>query len=318
MQLTNEQQIIVDTDCNIVINAVAGSGKTSTLIEYAKHRPGGKKILYLAFNKNVKNEAIQKFAKAEVKNVRVETAHSLAYDFIMKGSQYKLATGYKAYDWCEMLNIKSGDRHVDFIVANHISKYLSYYCNSKETRVQDLDYSATITDQKALTFVKNLYPMIERHTIEAFKKMDTGEIGVTHDFYLKKFQLGDAAIDGDYILFDEGQDASAAMLDVFLRQQSRKIIVGDMHQQIYGWRYAVNSLQQVDFAMYNLSNSFRFNDEVAFVANKILDWKKYLGLPQAVKINGVGVPSQVNLSRAILGRKNLTLLVHAIAKWQQG
>src|SRR5205085_2593365 len=84
MQLTNEQQNIVDTDCNMVINAVAGSGKTSTLIAYAKSRPPGKKILYLAFNKTVKTEALQKFAKAEVQDVRVETAHSLAYDFIVK------------------------------------------------------------------------------------------------------------------------------------------------------------------------------------------------------------------------------------------
>src|SRR6516225_7400833 len=107
MQLTNEQQKIIETNCNIVINAVAGSGKTSTLIAYAKSRAATEKILYLGFNKTVKTEAIQKFAKAEVSNVRVETAHSLAYDFIIKGSQYKLVQGYKAHEWCDALNIKT-------------------------------------------------------------------------------------------------------------------------------------------------------------------------------------------------------------------
>jgi superfamily II DNA or RNA helicase len=56
------------TNEDLVINAVAGSGKTTTLIEYARTRPVNSKILYLAFNKTVKTEAIQKFNKAELKN----------------------------------------------------------------------------------------------------------------------------------------------------------------------------------------------------------------------------------------------------------
>jgi hypothetical protein len=318
MQLTDEQQKVIETDSNIAINAVAGSGKTSTLIAYAKSRPVTSKILYLAFNKTVKTEAVQKFAMADAKNVRVETAHSLAYNFIVKGSRYKVAPGYKAHEWCDMLKIKTGDRIVDCIVANHVGRFLGYYCNSKARKIQDLDYSATITDPKALGFVKNMYAAIEQFTISAFTGMDNGEIDITHDFYLKKFQLSEPALDQDYILFDEGQDASPAMLDVFLKQKSKRIIVGDMHQQIYGWRHAINSLQQVDFSMYPLSNSFRFNDEVALVANKILGWKKYLNQGPAVKINGVGIPSEVSLSRAVLGRTNLGLLLHAIYKWEQG
>lgn len=69
MQLTPEQQAVIDTNTNLVINAVAGSGKTTTLIEYAKSRTAGCKILYLAFNKTVKTEAIQKFEIAGVKMV---------------------------------------------------------------------------------------------------------------------------------------------------------------------------------------------------------------------------------------------------------
>ncbi|MEP6512827.1 MAG: hypothetical protein ABJA79_03090 [Parafilimonas sp.] len=38
MQLTAEQLNILSTNENVVINAVAGSGKTTTLIEYAKTR----------------------------------------------------------------------------------------------------------------------------------------------------------------------------------------------------------------------------------------------------------------------------------------
>jgi len=318
MLLTPEQEAVLNTNGNLVINAVAGSGKTTTLIEYAKCRPANSKILYLAFNKTVKTEALQKFAAAGVGNVRVETAHSLAFDHVVKHSHYQVVAGYKSHEWCEMLNIKTGDRHADFIIASHVNKFISYFCNSHVVKVQELNYANAVTDAKAKTFVNNFYTVIERLTREALAKMDKGEIAVTHDFYLKKFQLSHPDLHYDYILFDEGQDASAAMLDVFLKQKGFKIIVGDAHQQIYGWRYAINSLQQVDFPVYNLSNSFRFDDEIALIANKILAWKKNLKQPHVVKINGAGTASDNIITKATLGRTNLGLLLNAIAQWQHG
>jgi superfamily I DNA/RNA helicase len=318
MQLTAEQQAVLGTNENLVINAVAGSGKTTTLIEYAKTRPPGSKILYLAFNKTVKTEALQKFAAAGVSNVKVETAHSLAFDHIIKQSAYRIVQGYKSYELCTLLNIKTNDQHTDFIIASHVNKFIRYFCNSKAARVTDLDYAETITDAKAKIFVTNFYKLIEQYTREALARMDKGEIDVTHDFYLKKFQLGNPVLSFDYILFDEGQDASAAMLDVFLKQTAIKIIVGDMHQQIYGWRYAINSLQQVNYPVYHLSHSFRFDDEVALVANKILGWKKALNQPPAVNLIGAGKPAPTIRTRATLGRTNLGLLLNAIAQWQHG
>ena len=118
-------------------------------------------------------------------------------------------------------------------------------------------------------------------------------------------------------MFDEGQDASAAMLEVFLNQKAIKVIVGDAHQQIYGWRHAINSLQRVNFPVHNLSNSFRFDDEIALIANKILGWKRHLQLAPATRIVGTGHSSDVQ-TKATLGRTNLSLLINAISKWQRG
>lgn len=318
MKLTAEQQLVMDTNCNLVINAVAGSGKTTTLIAYAKSRPAGSRILYLAFNKTVKTEAISKFKAAGLGHVTVETAHSLAYDHVVKKFKYRVSPGYSSYEICEMMDINTGDRHTDYIIASHVNRFVSLFCNSRAARVQELDYRQEITEAKAKAFVTGFYPAIEQYTRELLARMDKGEIAVTHDFYLKKFQLCAPVLHYDYILFDEGQDASAAMLDVFLQQQAIKIIVGDVHQQIYGWRYAINSLQQVDFPVYHLSSSFRFDDEVALVANKILGWKKILDLPPAVKLTGAGEPGELIRTRATLGRTNLSLLVNAIAQWQHG
>ncbi|MEJ0104119.1 MAG: 3'-5' exonuclease [Bacteroidota bacterium] len=318
MRLTGEQLAVIETKGDLVINAVAGSGKTTTLIEYAKSRPADKKILYLAFNKTVKTEAVQKFEAVGLKNVKAETAHSLAFDHIIKFSQYKVVQGYSSYEWCDILGIKTGDRHTDFIIASHVSRFISYFCNSSAAKVPELNYIEVVVDAKAKIFVNNFYKLIEQYTREALAKMDKGHIAVTHDFYLKKFQLSQPALPYDYILFDEGQDASAAMLNIFLKQKAIKVIVGDIHQQIYGWRYAINSLQQVDFPVYNLSSSFRFDDEIALIANKILAWKKQLLLPGAVKINGIGEATGAAQTKATLGRTNLSLLINAIAQWQRG
>lgn len=83
MDLTLEQQNIVNSTGNLKINAVAGSGKTATLIEYARAKPKGSKILYLGFNKSVRMEAARKFADQGLGYVQAETAHSLAYKHIV-------------------------------------------------------------------------------------------------------------------------------------------------------------------------------------------------------------------------------------------
>ncbi|MBN1639153.1 MAG: AAA family ATPase, partial [Ignavibacteriales bacterium] len=313
MNLTSEQEGIINSKGNIKINAVAGSGKTTTIIEYAKAQPLQKKILYLAFNRSVKLEAIKKFSDKGLDNVRVETAHSLAFKNIVNKYGYKIkANGYKTYEVAELLGLKvDGDKHIELIIANHINKLLAYFCNSDKQKVKYLNYIATISDNKAATFIQRYYNFIEKQARIFLGKMDKGEIEITHDFYLKKFQLSNPKLDYDYILFDEGQDASPAMLDVFFKQKAIKVIVGDTHQQIYGWRWAVNSLERADYKTYFLSTSFRFEQDIANLAIEILKWKNHLFEQQPFEIIGKGKNDKIK-TRAVIARTNLGLLVMAI------
>lgn len=313
MKLTKEQHNIINAEGNLRVNAVAGSGKTTTIIEYAKSRPAESKILYLAFNKSVKMEAQRKFREAGLSNVRVETAHSLAYKHTVLNSNLKVRhQGYKTYELVELLGLQAtGDKLAPYIIANHINKLMAYFCNSDKQKVQELDYRNLITDSKAQAFVNTFYSYIERQSRMLLAKMYNAEIEVTHDYYLKKFQLDEPRLNYDYILFDEGQDASPAMLDVFLKQRAVKVIVGDAHQQIYGWRHAVNSLAHVDFQTYHLSTSFRFSQAIADLAVKVLDWKTLIGPHLKQTISGKGDTKEVKL-KAVLGRTNLGLLLKAI------
>lgn len=314
MELTSEQYNIIQSTGDIKINAVAGSGKTTTIIEYAKARPANSRILYLAFNKTVKLEAKKRFAEKGMYNVNVETAHSLAYKNIVMSSRYRVRSQeYKSYETAALLGIRgSGEKHTEYVIANHVNKFVAYFCNSDKPRVQDLNYLDVVTEPKAKAFVTSFYSYILEQARNLLALMDKGEIEIMHDFYLKKFQLSTPRLYYDYILFDEGQDASPAMLDVFLKQQSTKVIVGDTHQQIYSWRYAINSLERVSFPTFHLSTSFRFPQPIADLAREVLQWKHHLGKHSPVAINGKGIAAE-SKSRAVIGRTNLGLLLKAIA-----
>tara|TARA_R110001592_G_scaffold262565_1_gene527641 strand:+ start:14331 stop:16115 length:1785 start_codon:yes stop_codon:yes gene_type:complete len=313
MTLTKEQEAIIASDTDLIVNAVAGSGKTSTIIEYAKARPSESKILYLAFNKSVRVDAARKFLEKGLNNVTVETAHSLAFRHVVRGGNFKLSqAGYRPHEVVELFSISNEEeKHGAVIVGKHVIQFLSYFCNSDAERVKDLNYLDTIKDPKAIGFVTKHYDQIELLTRLLLKEMDSGKIAITHDFYLKKFQLSRPVLDFDYILFDEGQDASPAMLDVFVRQKAIKVIVGDSNQQIYSWRFAVNSLEKVAFKKLNLTTSFRFGPEIAALAKASLRPKKLLGSEAEVQIIGKGTSDQVR-TKAVLARTNLGLLLKAI------
>lgn len=313
MKLSPEQQQIIQSQGDIKINAVAGSGKTTTIIEYAKSRPEGSKILYLAYNKSVKIEAQNKFLEAGLQHVKIETAHSLAYKQIVFKHNYRVRTqSYRTYDIAELLGLKvGGEKHAEFIAANHINQMISYFCNSDKLKLADLNYQDIVSDKKAHAFVSRYYDYLLQHARILLARMDRGEIDITHDFYLKKFQLAAPQLGYDYILFDEGQDASPAMLDVFMKQKAVKVIVGDTHQQIYSWRFAINSLEKLNFKQYYLNNSFRFPKPIADLSKKVLSFKKQMGLKEVPPIEGLG-NVKTHKSKAILARTNLGLLLKAI------
>lgn len=101
--------------------------------------------------------------------------------------------------------------------------------------------------------------------------------------YLKVWALKKPKLPFDFILFDEAQDANPVLLHLLQEQQSQLIVVGDRYQQIYSWRGSVNAMSTFKtIHSCCLSQSFRFGQSIANVANSIL--KNYLGA--AVEIRG--------------------------------
>ena len=81
-----------ETDRNILISAVAGSGKTTTLmmlLESCKHR-----TLILAFNKSIQKEFEQRMSQRNLVQGKAMTMHSLGLQFLRKaGIKFRIENG---------------------------------------------------------------------------------------------------------------------------------------------------------------------------------------------------------------------------------
>ena len=78
MEISKEQLSIVEAiknDKNVIVDAVAGSGKTTTISFIAQDNLK-KKILILTYNTKLKIETRQKFEKLKLENCEIHTYHS--------------------------------------------------------------------------------------------------------------------------------------------------------------------------------------------------------------------------------------------------
>ena len=75
--MTDEQKNIVETlnHSNVLVNAVAGSGKTTTILFLAQHYVD-KQIMVITYNAKLRIETIKRCDKMNMKNIEVHTYHS--------------------------------------------------------------------------------------------------------------------------------------------------------------------------------------------------------------------------------------------------
>lgn len=75
-QQEQARQILLDGRQNILINACAGSGKTTTLLQMATHI--GKNFLALLYNRRLRAETIERSESLNHKNLTIDNYHGLA------------------------------------------------------------------------------------------------------------------------------------------------------------------------------------------------------------------------------------------------
>lgn len=309
MQLTNEQNDIVQCeDPNLTVNAFAGSGKTSTLVVYSEFRPNAR-ILYICFNSAVAAEARTRFPA----NVECKTSHSLAFSRF--GSLYKNKLGNpRAKDAVEYLRtiLRPGQMGKDqyFFAQIALRRVSSFFATGgTHADIPDELDNTMLTNPSGEEVNPAHITQAARLLWAAMKAVGNTQICMPHDGYLKLFQLSQPDLSRyDIILLDEAQDTNPCVLNIVKRQKMGKVLVGDRHQNIYGFRGSINAMAHVEGTMLALTSSFRFGSHIAETANAILH--TFCG--EEREIQGLSQDRSAVTSRCYLHRTNSGLFDKAI------
>lgn len=298
MILTKEQEEIINSDkLSFKINAVAGSGKTTTLLEYAK-KNSHLKILYLAYNKSLQTSLLDKLKKYNLPSMHISTIHSLAYNKI------------EAYNYTLAHDLKN--QIIENVITKHeltvnqkayypipeyvalIKDLVNFYCNSSlialDSKLIESYKKQSELGAKILELINKNETRVIEHLKTILSAMKNKVIDATHDFYLKMFYLNkkvSANLPYDLILVDEAQDISDVMIGIVENQSCRRIYVGDSFQQIYTFRFATNALNKIDLPSYDLTQSFRFGDNYAKVLQNNLNSLYEINSSKPLKISGL-------------------------------
>lgn len=280
MTFTKEQLDIINSkEHSFKINAVAGSGKTTTLLQYAKNFKE-LKILYLAYNKSLQTSLEQKLHKMQLFNMDVKTIHSLAFNK-MQAWKYKLSYDLKVDTIYKCIKEFEKEKITYEPTPNYlalIKDIVNFYCNSSLIQIDEQLLQSykkySNLDAKVLKLLKTKVSNILNHTRYILTCMKTHKIEATHDFYLKFFYLNkklSSNLGYDLILVDEAQDISDVMISIVEAQNCKRVYVGDSFQQIYSFRFAINALDKLKLPTFTLSKSFRFSNELAKRVEKDLN-----------------------------------------------
>lgn len=301
---TDEQLYPIDmakSGNSLIVNAYAGTGK-STTFEFIAAACPSKKILYVTFGKENIIAAQSKFPN----NVTCSTAHGLAYRYVnAQIPLYKkrlVITNLSVSGLLNALDIESEkNREENVILATLAIGVINAYCKSVDMSINGTHFLPNEENIKpdAKTMAVNMARLYWEMATE-------GKVYLTHDMYLKMWQVSCPTLPYDLILFDEAQDADPLMIDVINRQKAQTIVVGDEHQQIYSFRGAVNALKIFDISNHSsLTQSFRYGPRIAELANQIL--YKYKGFNAGIignnKLNTLiqrhNIPQNVVIGRTV-------------------
>lgn len=266
---------------NSVINALAGSGKTSTIVNAVKLIPSTCNALFIAFNKEIVKELEKKLAG--VKNVQVKTLHSLGLLMIRRN----LGTNIEIDEYKYRTFIKKNIKQLSSTDFDKMTTKLIQQYTDNVIQLCDLGRYNLAQCEKDLLQVSARHdiPIIDDEcnavlNVMKWGRENTTSIDFTDMVWLPyELTLNPIGLQYDYIFIDECQDLNAAQRELFLRcfrRGTRFIAVGDKKQAIYSFAGA----DAESFAkLQNLPNtttlplpiSYRCPKKVVNLANQFVD-----------------------------------------------
>ena len=222
---------------NVVLDAVAGSGKSTTIVRALSLIPTDKRVLFLAFNKSIVEELRRKVGP--MPNVDIKTLHSLGASAVTRSLKSSVnADKYKTYI-NDGIAVKSIFPYKDTLTPEELGDWKSNLMALIDLGRVNLVHTADDLEQLA---IKHNLMLIDNEAALAMRAIawglaNTSEIDFTDMIYfpcVKKIQL----FRYDYVFIDECQDLNAAQRTLFLKcikPGGRFVAVGDPRQAIYGF-----------------------------------------------------------------------------------
>ena len=302
MQYTQEQQNIINHDIksHAIVSAVAGSGKTQTLIARIEHLLSEDiappKILVLMYNKSAQIDFTERLNKLlgvdKARQINVRTMHSLGNSFLQafaKSGFIKVDKILKEYEVDSILQklLKAYQKELKItkdVDSERIETYKEYISLLKS----DLTFN-----NKKIKAISTADKKLLDKVFVAFNDKCQKLNAITYDdmIYLpaKFFEKDKSMItraNGLYshIIIDEYQDINQVQqhfLRCLVGKNTTVMAVGDVDQTIYQWRgstpyYMLEGFKK-DFkkvSQYQLSYTFRYGDLVSLMANNIISNNK--------------------------------------------
>lgn len=226
---------------NVSVQAVAGAGKTTTLVECIRRLPRDKRILVLAHNRLAKDTLKERIGDTE--NVMIYTIHGLSWRLFTEyfgetpnivEDKYRIyinhhiaevaGTEYKVLSKLKKMMYKSN-------VFELVDK-ARYNLKQSEKEIKKLaikKYGLNLIANEARVVSDILkWGMENRETVDY---QDMLSFPYEFGYFTKKYLA-------DYVFLDEAQDASLAQQNVISRcfkRNTRFIYFGDKDQSINNW-----------------------------------------------------------------------------------
>ena len=226
---------------SFTVNAVAGSGKTTTIVECASRESGkGLSILFLAFNKSIVNELRSRLPMT----IDCKTLHSHGYRALMKASRgTRLTTDDKK--WSDFINANLS------VLSNHTfrdddtmgrsnfvsnCKNLLDKCRVNLVKSGETRHIEELADFFGFDLIDDEVSVVSTCLASAYKVdsvIDFTDMITTSVFSCKRY-----IPKYDLIFVDEAQDLNKAEQELLLASltpNGRFVAVGDPKQAINGF-----------------------------------------------------------------------------------
>lgn len=223
-----------------IVEAVAGSGKTTTIIEALKLIPPIKRTLFVAFNKHIAEE----LEKRVPPMVEAKTLHSLGWAICRKHLGYTKMNARKIANIIKYKMFDMDDKEARtkcYKIIKNVCRLVSL-CKAYNYHPKDPDIIAKINKLCRDYGIDSAQNLLIESTMVAFTQSCEQEKVADFDDMIYWPVYKDVEFPKyDYVFVDEAQDLSPIQQEFILRLMSdggRIIAVGDTHQAIYGFRGA--------------------------------------------------------------------------------